>query len=153
MYVCYVLFNKYSNFYFWAKPLNCNNVDAVFIYFSYFHMSYSTVQKSWNIHSMWHYDRFCGNYTDRCITLTSRRDEYTGWSDVTGSMVAKAYLTNISQYEHFSAFHLKDGGKNSYFSIRNGQPREPALCRLYWHTCVPCLPNSPKTPRSKTVMV
>jgi len=26
-----------------------------------------------------------------------------------------------------------------YFSIGNGQPREPALCQLYRHTFVPCL--------------
>ena len=25
-----------------------------------------------------------------------------------------------------------------YFSTGNGQPREPALCQLYWHTFFPC---------------
>ena len=28
-----------------------------------------------------------------------------------------------------------------YFSIGNGQPREPALCQLYRHTFVPCMVN------------
>ena len=40
-------------------------------------------------------------------------------------------LTKLLPYILFEKYNL-------YFSIGNGQPREPALCQLYRHTFVPC---------------
>ena len=54
---------------------------------------------------------------------------------ITRQSVSECCLIRLFPYILFDKYNYL------YFSIGNGQPREPALCQLYGHTLVPCSDN------------